>query len=117
MKVEHIAELCHEANRVFCAQNGDESQKSWRDAGEWQRQSAITGVRFALAHPEATPEIQHEAWLKDKQRDGWVYGAVKDPAKREHPCMVPHGELPEFQRMKDNLFQSVVRCFRETAEE
>ena len=27
-----IAMICHEANRAYCAANGDESQPSWNEA-------------------------------------------------------------------------------------
>ena len=112
MKVEQIAELCHEANKTYCHLNGDDSQKSWLEAEQWQRDSAITGVRFSLAHPEATPELQHESWLRDKQRDGWVRGDVKDAALKEHPCMVDFKDLPVEQQMKDHLFRGIVHSFK-----
>lgn len=110
MKDEMInaaAEAAYEANRVFCAATGDMSQKPWNDAAEWQRQSVIEGVRVALSG--ATPETQHEAWCVSKRRDGWVCGAVKDPAAKTHPCLVPYADLPPAQRAKDSLFGSVVR--------
>ena len=56
------------------------------------------------------PEQQHEAWREDKRRDGWVYGVVKDPAAKTHPCMVPYADLPESQRRKDALYLAVVRA-------
>ncbi|MGA2041113.1 MAG: RyR domain-containing protein [Bryobacteraceae bacterium] len=113
MNVEQIARVCHETNASFCHSIGDHSQKSWDEAEEWQRQSAIAGVEFALANPGAPASAQHDAWLADKERDGWKFGAVKDPAKKEHPCMAPFNELPLEQRIKDHLFISVVRAFVE----
>lgn len=108
MKVEQIAELAHETNRVYCRMLGDDSQFSWEDAPEWQRQSSISGVKFRLENPDASPSCQHEAWLKDKTEDGWKYGPVKDPEKKEHPCCVLYDELPLEQRIKDALFASIV---------
>lgn len=102
------AEAAHEANRVYCAAIGDHSQKPWSDAEEWQRQSAIAGVKVALGG--ATAEQQHEAWVADKVRDGWKYGATKDPVAKTHPCLVRYAHLPAEQRAKDGLYRSAVRA-------
>ena len=108
-----IAMVCHEANKGYCEAIGDMSQKSWADAEQWQRTSAVNGVAFALANPAAPASSQHDAWLRDKAADGWKYGPVKDPAKKEHPCFVPYEQLPIEQRLKDSLFKAVVRALSE----
>ena len=115
MDVQQIARICHETNRAYCVSIGDGSQKEWPEAEEWQRQSAIKGVEFAIANPDAPASAQHDAWLKDKATDGWKYGAVKDPAKKEHPCFVQYRFLPMEQKIKDYLFKSVVRAFVDAA--
>lgn len=104
-----IAAVCHEANRAVCEAAGDFSQKPWDEAEQWQRDSAIAGVRFALANPDAHANAQHDAWAADKLADGWVYGAVKDPVAKTHPCMVPYEDLPFGQRVKDHVFKAIVR--------
>lgn len=108
-KVARIAYLAHEANRAYCFSTGDNSQPFWEDAPAWQRVSAITGV---LAHLEKdmSAERSHEIWMKHKEKEGWVYGPVKDPVRKEHPCMVPYSELPEQQRIKDAIFSAVVKA-------
>jgi len=106
-----IAEICHEANRVLCESQGDNSQVAWKDAPDWQRKSVISGVRFVLEE-DATPEQSHENWLKDKKVDGWKYGPVKDVDKKTHPCFVPYSELPKNQQIKDHLFQAIVNVFK-----
>ena len=110
MTPEQIARVCHEVNRAYCASIGDHSQPAWETAPDWQRKSAVTGVAFTLAHPEAKPSDSHVSWLAEKERDGWKHGPVKDPDKKEHPCFVPYDELPIEQRTKDYLFQAVVRA-------
>jgi hypothetical protein len=112
MNIEAIARVCHEANRAYCLSLGDTSQKSWDDAEEWQRASAISGVLFHLANPLANPIDSHDNWMKEKLADGWQYGPVKDPAKKEHPCILPYHELPEEQRLKDALFIGVIRALQ-----
>ncbi|MDE2104906.1 MAG: hypothetical protein KGL39_47150 [Patescibacteria group bacterium] len=109
MSPHQIAQVCHEANREYCRLIGDYSQEHWDRAEQWQRDSAVRGVEYALSNPEASASAQHEAWLADKLRDGWKYGSVKDPEKKEHPCCVPYDELPVEQRRKDSLFKAVVK--------
>lgn len=112
MITEYIAKTCHEANRVWCQANGDNSQEHWDKAEQWQRDSAIIGVEFRLANPTAGKDAQHNAWSADKIKDGWVYGEVKDTVAKTHPCLVPFNELPEFQQKKDALFCAIVDALK-----
>lgn len=112
MNHEQIAQITHETNRVYCQTIGDFSQPEWKDAPEWQRKSAINGVAFHLSNPQALPSDSHNSWLAEKKADGWVYGPVKDPAKKEHPCFVSYEQLPVEQKIKDYLFKSIVEAFR-----
>jgi hypothetical protein len=105
---EAIARVCHEANRAWCELTGDRSQKPWDAAEQWQRDSAIAGVKFAIANPDAPASAQHDAWSADKVRDGWRYGETKDASAKTHPCLVPFEQLPEFQQAKDLLFKAIV---------
>lgn len=105
---DKIAELCHEVNRAYCQALGDDSQPSWDEAPDWQKQSARMGVAMHLATPDAGPEASHEGWLKHKEAEGWVYGEVKDPDAKTHPCMVPFEQLPMAQQAKDYIFRAIV---------
>lgn len=107
-----IAQVCHEANRAWCEVNGDISQKPWDDAEPWQRDSAIKGVAFALANPDAPASAQHDAWSADKLAAGWRFGEVKDADAKTHPCLVPFDQLPHHQQAKDRLFKAVVASLR-----
>jgi len=109
-KVEMIAEVCHQANKSWCEQNDDYSQKDWVEAEQWQRDSAIAGVDFKFNNPDAGEDVQHNAWMKDKLDDGWVYGEVKDAEAKTHPCLVSFEKLPEFQQKKDALFCAIVEA-------
>ena len=50
---------------------------------------------FLLAQDE------HIRWMEGKIRDGWVYGPVRDNAKKIHPCLVDWDDLSEEERQKD----------------
>lgn len=106
--IEACARAAHEVNRAYCAALGDFSHEPWEAAPEWQRSSAINGVRGALGGN--TPEQSHESWKAQKVADGWVYGAVKDPAAKTHPCLVPYAALPKEQQAKDGLYLTTVRA-------
>lgn len=107
---ETIAAICHEANRAYCESLGDHSQPLWVDAPDWQKESARKGVELHLSNPNAGAEASHESWMAEKVADGWVYGEVKDPAAKTHPCLVPFGELPVEQQVKDHIFRSIVHA-------
>ena len=113
MKKENVAQVAHEINKAFCASIGDFSQPTWEEAPEWQKSSAINGVQFHLDNPDASPSASHDSWLRQKEEEGWKYGAVKDAEKKEHPCFVPYEELPIEQKSKDYLFKQVIHSLKE----
>lgn len=116
-KYEQVAMICHEANRAYCLSIGDTSQPMWDMAPEWQRDSAIKGVHFHLEELATgrtpSPAASHDSWLAEKSKEGWKYGPIKDPEKKEHPCYVPYGVLPVEQKLKDYIFGAIVKAFWE----
>lgn len=105
--IETCAHAAHEMNRVYCLSHGDDTQVPWEEAPDWQKESCIK-VRGVLAGNG--PAESHASWLVEKKATGWKYGPVKDADKKEHPCMLPYEELPEFQRRKDELFVATVKA-------
>ena len=109
MDILGIAKVCHEANKALCEATGDFSQPSWLVAEEWQRVSAINGVEYFIADPNAPDSAQHDAWMKDKLAAGWTFGVEKDAIDKRHPCLVPFEDLPSEQQAKDTLFKAVCK--------
>lgn len=109
---EEIARACHEVNRAYCQALGDTSQPAWEDAPEWQRASARLGVELHVSGDHG-PEASHESWMKQKLEEGWKYGPVKDPERKEHHCIVPFDQLPREQQAKDFLFRAVVHVLKD----
>jgi hypothetical protein len=103
-----IAAVCHENNRAYCQAIGDDSILPWHDAPEWQKRSAYDGVIYRLTNPTATPEDMHKNWMKEKIKDGWIHGPVKDPETKRHPCICAYKDLPQEQKSKDYLFGAIV---------
>lgn len=111
MNSNDIARTCHEVNRAYCEALGDHSQPTWGDAPEWQRSSARMGVDLHTMG-NFGPESSHISWMRQKEAEGWVYGPVKDPEAKQHPCMVPFAQLPVAQQAKDFIFRAVVHALR-----
>lgn len=111
-KIEAAARVAHEANRAWCAANGDMSQPEWDSAPDWQKASAIQGVKFHMENPDAGDSASHDNWMAVKVADGWVYGPEKNPdaTPPTHPCIVPFGDLPKEQQVKDAIFRSIVHA-------
>lgn len=114
MNHDQIARVCHEVNRAYCEALGDTSQVGYDEAPEWQRVSARMGVDLHCMG-NFGPEASHISWMKQKQDDGWRYGAVKDAGLKTHPCLVPFADLPKEQQAKDYIFRAVVHALRSTA--
>lgn len=113
--VVRAAFAAHEMNRLFCLLLGDDSQKPWDQAPEWQKASAVAGVKAIEANPKLDPAQSHRGWMEHKLNDGWRYGPEKDEVKKEHPCLVPYEDLPPAQQVKDAIFGAVVRAVLSTS--
>ncbi len=50
---------------------------------------------------EKIAENVHDIWAKGRIAEGWSYGPQRDDKKRETPCLVPYGELPEGEKEYD----------------
>lgn len=112
MDVLSIAKICHQSNKAYCEAIGDPSQKDWDEAEQWQRNSAITGVKFRMFNPGVGEDAQHNSWMKEKVDAGWIYGDKKDPELKTHPCILPFSELPAEQQAKDKLFCGIVDALK-----
>lgn len=111
-----VAKVCHDANRSFSQTLGDFSHQPWDEAPAWQKESALQGVKkhWEQRSVNMSPRDSHDSWMAHKLADGWKYGPVKDPAKKEHPCLVPYDELPDETKAKDHLFGAIVRSFMDS---
>jgi hypothetical protein len=61
------------------------------------------GARFAYRGEEieTLAEVEHERWMRERTRQGWAHGPVRDDEAWRHPDLVPWAELPERSRDKD----------------
>ena len=105
MTPEQIARVAHEANRAYCQALGDNSQPTWEDAPQWQKDSAMLGVKLHTENQNAGAQASHESWMAQKLAEGWEYGPTKDPEAKRHPCIVSFDALPVEQQAKDYLLR------------
>jgi len=57
---------------------------------------------------ELLAENAHEVWAAERIANGWTYGSKRDDRIREHPLLVPYGELPESEKEVDRAMASGV---------
>lgn len=50
---------------------------------------------------EKIAENVHEVWAESRMQEGWIYGDVRNDAKKETPCLVPYSELSENEKSYD----------------
>jgi len=109
---EEIAKICHENNRAYCHIWGDYSQPAWEHLSPEQKAMNVNGVEFHMANPDASPKASHENWMAQKKAQGWKYGPTKDVFKKEHPELIPFGDLALADKGKDLLFGNLVNILR-----
>lgn|ERR1700744_157619 len=109
-QVVNAARLAYEVNRIFCKSHGEDIPPPWDAAGLHTRGSVISGVEAICANPEMTPEDGHNDWKRIKLEDGWRWGESKDELAKTHPALVNYAMLPFVTRLKNDLFQLVVRA-------
>lgn len=109
MNVKEVARLCHKANSVYCEIIGDRVPMPWALTDQ---DRIIDGVNFVLQTPGVTPKQVHDHWMETMHKAGWHYGLVKDYACKISPALIPFGQQPEAQRMKDRLFIGIVNACR-----
>jgi hypothetical protein len=110
MNKQDIAKICHDVLASYCRSQNDFSQVPWEEAPDWQKESALLGVKLHLEDPTATAATSHESWMRQKLEDGWLYGPIKDAEAKTHPCLIPFADLPLNQQAKDYLFRAVVHA-------
>jgi len=112
---ELCAQAAYEVNRVYCLSIGEGPQPHWEDTPEWYRCDYLKNTKIVING--STPERNHECWLAIREQEGWKYGPIKDPVKKEHPYMLPYLDLPLEVRTKYALFITTIKsvfieCYR-----
>jgi hypothetical protein len=122
-QLEHLAILIHEeyvAKQTLRNPNHDIKYPTWEHLPPSLKQS---NIRQAAAIPdklsrigchlgtdgqpawqvdsftedeiECLAEYEHELWVRERGKNGWILASEKNNAKKETPFMVPYAELTE----------------------
>ena len=59
---------------------------------------------------EQLAENNHDHWAKQRLEAEWMYGPLRDDARKTHPDLVPYGDLPEHEKDLDRT--SVVETLK-----
>jgi len=43
----------------------------------------------------------HEVWAQQRFAEGWKFGEMRNDELKEHPCLIPYGDLPENEKEYD----------------
>ena len=62
---------------------------------------AVTLTEEIRQVTEQLAENTHDLWALKRLTEGWRHGSRRDDIKKEHPCLVPYGELPESEKEYD----------------
>jgi ryanodine receptor 2 len=52
---------------------------------------------------ERLAENSHDMWARQRLAQGWTWGAQRDDARKQHPCLVPYDQLPESEKEYDRI--------------
>ena len=80
-------------------------------------QGLIDGTIWAIEHPEATPEENHQSWMNSKIKQGYVYGDKIDVINKKHPSLVPFDQLSKTEQDKDYMDLLMVKLANQLYEQ
>jgi hypothetical protein len=102
-----VARFAHAALAEHIEVFGD-AAVAWDDLEDNDRELFILTVREFAAHPDWTPQQQHQAWVDTRLREDWSYGPTVDYRRRRHPLIVPFDRLSREDQMRRRLVVGVV---------
>lgn len=113
MTFEDIAEITYYANSVYRRSIGESERPDWSMLSDTTKAAIVKGVKFIItSEVEVSPPMNHMHWMNHKFNDGWVYGEIEDKDKKTHPCLLPYNTLPPEQRLKDEIYLTIVKQLR-----
>ncbi len=64
---------------------------------------------------ELLAQMEHDRWVEEKQRNGWVAGTPRDNEKKVHPDLIPWDALDEAAKEKDrNAVRRIPKLLRDS---
>ena len=50
---------------------------------------------------EKIAENVHDVWAEGRVKGGWTYGETRNDELKQHPCLVPYGDLSDSEKEYD----------------
>jgi hypothetical protein len=63
--------------------------------------SGVTLTDEIVELTERLAENTHDLWARQRMAEGWRYGPKRDDTAKEHPDLVPYGDLPDSEKEYD----------------
>lgn len=63
-----------------------------------------TGIKLAEDIEDLTEDLAfhaHEVWAQQRIKDGWTLGLTRDDESKQHPCLIPYGDLSDTEKQYD----------------
>ncbi len=95
-----LPETLKDSNRGQAAAIGSKLAAVGCDLESWTDWDA-PAVVFTDDEVELLAQQEHDRWWKEREGAGWVFGPVKDAARKTSPYLVPWESLPEEVRELD----------------
>lgn len=91
---ETLREEFRESSRNQARQIPEKLQKVGLDFMPFVEKPAQR-FEFTAEQVEILAEIEHERWMKEREKEGWVLGSTRDVDKKISPYLIPWSELEE----------------------
>lgn len=108
MTYEKIASIVHSVTMRFPRSDGSYPESWGNIPYDAQKQAAFAVERLDKVPIHRTPEELHQLWCELNERQGWVYGEKWCPINKTHPCMIPYEQLSDAQKLKDEIWGTLV---------
>lgn len=112
-RVEILAKACHSSLKTWLSLNGQTyaiprwDRLSIEDK-DFARQ-VTTDLLWEMCQFDLEPEHVHEIWLERRRRMGYVVGPRRNRSLRQHPNMIPYGQLLNAERAKPKIILETLR--------
>ncbi len=114
LKMVEVAKECHIANNNLMVTNNEiPNPIDWNDLSTHTKHINISSVKKIYDNPSITAKDIHDEWMKNKIKDGWKYGDVKDDELKTHHLIVDFDKMNDVDKMKDQIFIDIVNNRRD----
>lgn len=130
---EYLALVANDLHKGPSAVSWEDLPEEFREANRDQARAIVEKVRvlglgiapktsgteadaivFSDAEVDRLARMEHERWMAEKKRNGWVHGRVRNNETKVHPDLVPWEALDEPAKEKDrNAVRVIPKLLRE----